>query len=122
MIEDNPGDVRLTREMFDEEGLDTTVHVVDNGVDALDFLSQRGDYSDVPRPDLVLLDWHLPGKNGGDVLAQLKKSEDLKDIPVAVQSGSTAELDVLKEKNPRADGYVTKPIDTDDLSDITEGL
>ena len=117
LIEDNPGDIRLTREIF-KEALDCTIHVANEGDDALDFLCQQGKYTDIPRPNLILLDWYLPQMTGRDILTELKNDEDFKDIPVVVLSGPGAEIDLRREMQPRADRYLTKPIEPGECFDI----
>ncbi|MFC4437747.1 MULTISPECIES: response regulator [Natrialbaceae] len=120
LIEDNPGDVRLTKEIFKEARLYGTYYVADDGVEALDFLYQRGDYVDAPRPNIVFLDWHFPKKSGKEVLTELKNDERLKQIPVVVLTGIQPELTDLKSETPRADAYILKPLDLDDLLKIVE--
>ena len=84
LVEDSPGDVRLTKEAFREGKVLNTLHVASDGVQAMDFLRRQGDYADVPRPDVILLDLNLPRKDGREVLAEIKSDEDLKRIPVVV--------------------------------------
>lgn len=109
IIEDNPGDIRLMKEGFDASSLNPTVHAVTNGDDALDFLFQRGDYIDAPRPDLVILDLNLPRTNGDDVLAELKHDSDHRRIPVIVFTSSQAKDDVITSYNHHANACLTKP-------------
>lgn len=111
LVEDNPGDVRLTREAFKEGNIENTLHVVGDGVEALDFLYQRGDYTDVPRPAIVLLDLNLPRKNGDEVLATVKDDPDLRQIPFIVLTSSESEEDVVKSYDLHANAYLTKPVD-----------
>ena len=111
LVEDNPGDVRLTEEAFAEGELDTEIHVVTDGIEALDFLYRRGDYEDAPRPQIVLLDLNLPRKNGDEVLAELKDDPDLSHIPVIVLTSSEAETDVVRSYELNANAYLTKPVD-----------
>lgn len=122
LIEDNPGDARLTRELLEERGVDGPSYVVSSGAEALDFLFQRGEYADAPRPDLVLLDWHLQRMNGGEILEEIRNDEDLADVPVVVLSGSGMEIETLKETDPEADRYLTKPIEPDEYRAITDEL
>jgi CheY-like chemotaxis protein len=110
-VEDNPGDVRLTREALKDAKVANTLHVVEDGVAALDFLYRYGIYSDAPRPDLVLLDLNLPRKNGREVLAEIKSEETLKAIPVVILTTSQAEEDVLRAYNLHANCYISKPVD-----------
>ena len=109
LIEDNPGDIRLVKEGFDASPLDPTVHAVTNGDDALDFIFQRGDYVDAPRPKLVILDLNLPRTNGDEVLAELKRDPDRRRIPVIVFTSSQAEDDVITSYNHHANACLTKP-------------
>lgn len=111
LVEDNPGDVRLTREAFDDGKIENTLHVVTDGVEALDFLHQRGEYADAPRPDVVLLDLNLPRKNGDEVLAEVKEDPDLRHIPVIVLTSSKSDEDVLTSYEHHANAYLTKPVD-----------
>ncbi|WP_254763196.1 response regulator [Natrinema marinum] len=115
LVEDNPGDVRLTKEAFKQGRIENDLHVVSDGTEALDFLTQRGDYADAPRPDLVLLDLNLPGKDGEDVLEELKDDPALRSIPVIVLTSSRAEEDVVKSYELHANAYLTKPVDPDEF-------
>ncbi|WP_247002304.1 response regulator [Halosolutus gelatinilyticus] len=109
LVEDNPGDVRLMKEGFDASPFDLTVHTINNGDDALDFIFQRGDYVAAPQPDLVILDLNLPRTNGDVVLAELKRDPDRCRIPVIVFTSSQAEDDVLTSYDHHANACVTKP-------------
>lgn len=111
LVEDNPGDVRLTREALKDAKVLNTLHVVEDGVSALDFLYRRPPYADAPRPDLILLDLNLPRKNGREVLAEIKADDRTKMIPVVVLTTSRAEEDVLRAYNLHANCYITKPVD-----------
>ena len=111
LVEDNPGDVRLTMEALKDAKMINRLHVVENGVDALDFLYQRGAYQQAPRPDLILLDLNLPKKNGREVLAEIKGDESLKTIPVVILTTSKAEEDILKAYDLNANCYISKPVD-----------
>jgi chemotaxis family two-component system response regulator Rcp1 len=111
LVEDNPGDVVLTIEALKEAKMLNRLHVVEDGVQALDFLYRHKSYVTVPRPDLILLDLNLPKKNGREVLAEIKQDENLKAIPVVVLTTSHAEEDVLKAYNLHANCYITKPVD-----------
>ena len=111
LVEDNPGDVRLTKEALKEGKISNTLHVVVDGVEALDFLYQRGEHTDVPRPDIVLLDLNLPRKNGQEVLEEVKADRELSHIPIIVLTSSEAEEDIVKSYERHANAYLTKPID-----------
>jgi chemotaxis family two-component system response regulator Rcp1 len=111
LVEDNPGDERLTREALKEGKVYNNLHWVKDGVEAMEFLYRRGKYKDVPRPDIILLDLNLPKKDGREVLQEIKGDEALKRIPVVVLTTSKAEEDVLKTYDLHANCYVTKPVD-----------
>ena len=113
LVEDNPGDVRLLREAFKDSGARSHLHVVGDGVEAMEFLRREGRYADGVRPDVVLLDLNLPRKGGREVLAEMKSDPRLKQIPVVVLSSSAAEEDVLAAYGLHANCYVTKPADLD---------
>jgi len=115
LVEDNPGDVRLTREAFEEGRIQNELHVVPDGAEALDFLHQRGEYSDAPRPDLVLLDLNLPRTDGETVLEELKADPELRSIPVIVLTSSRTEEDVARSYDLHANAYLTKPVDPDEF-------
>ncbi len=115
LVEDNPGDVRLTREAFKQGRIDNDLHTVSDGSDALDFLHQRGEYEDAPRPDLVLLDLNLPRKHGEEVLADLKDDSELQSIPVIILTSSRAEEDIARSYELHANAYLTKPVDPDEF-------
>jgi chemotaxis family two-component system response regulator Rcp1 len=111
MVEDNPGDVRLAQETLKDSKVCNTLHVAEDGVEALDFLHQRGRYAEAPRPDLILLDLNLPKKNGREVLEEIKQDPFLKTIPVVILTTSKAEEDVLRAYRLHANCYITKPVD-----------
>lgn len=108
LVEDNPGDARLVEEALSDDRLADALHTVSEGGDALDFVHQRGEYPDAPRPDLVLLDWNLPGTTGADVLMELKEDSELDHIPVVVLTGSQAEDDIVDAYEYRANACITK--------------
>lgn len=122
LVEDNPGDVRLTQESLKESKVRNTLHVVRDGVEALAFLRGRGEYADAPRPDLVLLDLNLPKKDGREVLAEIKEDPDLKRIPVVVLTISKAEEDILRSYNLHANCYITKPIDLEQFLGVVKAI
>ena len=115
LVEDNPGDERLTREALKEGKVYSNLYWVKDGVEAMEFLRRQGRHQDAVRPDIVLLDLNLPKKDGREVLEEIKTDEDLKRIPVVVLTTSKAEEDVLRTYNLHANCYVTKPVDTDHL-------
>lgn len=111
LVEDNPGDVDLAREALQERSQGLEISVVSNGLEALSFLKREGKYKDAPRPDLILLDLNLPKLDGRQVLAQVKRDEGLKSIPVVVLTSSSAERDRQQAYALHANTYVTKPTD-----------
>ena len=115
LIEDNPGDVRLTVEALKEAKVMNNLTVLKDGVEALAFLRRQAPYADAKRPHLILLDLNLPRKDGREVLAQIKADETLKRIPVVVLTTSEDEQDVLRSYNLHANCYVTKPVDPAEL-------
>ncbi|GGL73230.1 response regulator [Halocalculus aciditolerans] len=115
LVEDNPGDVRLTEEAFREARINNELHVVRDGEAALDFLHQRDDYVDSPRPSLVLLDLNLPRVSGMDVLEEAKTDPSLRSIPIVILTSSEAEEDVVESYENHSNAYLTKPIDPDDF-------
>jgi CheY-like chemotaxis protein len=113
LVEDDPGDVLITREAFDEHLLNNRLSVVNDGAEAIDYVRQRGPYADAPRPDLILLDLNLPRRDGREVLAEIKGDENLRQIPVVVLTTSQADEDILRSYQLHANAYVTKPVDLD---------
>jgi len=111
LVEDNPDDVDLTIEAFKESSSQSRLHVVEDGVQALEFLRRQGSYAAVPRPDLILLDLNLPRKSGYEVLAEVKKDPALRSIPVVVLTTSAADADVARSYQLAANCYITKPVD-----------
>lgn len=118
MVEDNPGDARLTQEALKESKFVNKLHHVMDGVEAIDFLRRKGRFGDAPRPDLILLDLNLPRKDGREVLAEIKADDDLKSIPVVVLTTSEAEQDIIQSYKLHANCYVTKPVDLDKFIEI----
>ncbi|WP_317175804.1 response regulator [Halomontanus rarus] len=119
LVEDNPGDVRWTKEMLKEAGLNPTVHVVTDGPEALDFIRQRGEYANVPRPDVVLLDLHLPRMDGDEVLTRL--GDEVSDIPIVALSGSQRIGAVkLEDMGDRVAARLEKPIEPDEVRDVVQ--
>jgi CheY-like chemotaxis protein len=122
LVEDNPGDVRLTRETWKESKLLNHVSVVADGIEALAFLRREGKYADAVHPDLILLDLNLPRKDGREVLAEIKADEQLKRIPVVVLTTSNAEQDILKTYELHANCYITKPVDLEQFGAVVKAL
>jgi CheY-like chemotaxis protein len=113
LVEDDPGDVLITREAFADNKVHNRLHVVNNGVDAMAFLHREGEYAEMPTPDLILLDLNLPRMDGREVLAAIKADELLRLIPVVVLTTSDSDDDVAKSYSLHANAYVTKPVDFD---------
>ncbi|GAA2802200.1 response regulator [Crossiella cryophila] len=111
LVEDDPGDVLMTTEAFEENKVGNRLHVVSDGVAAMSFLRREGQYADAPRPDLVLLDLNLPKMDGREVLSEIKNDPALRRIPVVILTTSEAEEDVLRSYQLHANAYVTKPVD-----------
>ena len=111
LVEDDPGDVLMTREAFEDNKVSNTLYVVDDGVRAMEFLRKEGEFADTPTPDLILLDLNLPRMDGREVLAALTEDPELGLIPVVVLTTSDAEEDVLRSYALHANAYVTKPVD-----------
>lgn len=122
LVEDTPSDVRLTREALKEAKVMNTLHVVGDGVEAMEFLRRQGRYANSPRPDLVLLDLNMPRKDGREVLAEIKGDPNLKQIPVVILTTSKAEEDILKSYNLFANAYVSKPVDLSQFLKVISSL
>ncbi|MEO7742435.1 MAG: response regulator [Usitatibacter sp.] len=122
LVEDNPGDYRLTKEALKEGKVHNNLHWAQDGVDALDFLKRRGKHASAPRPDIILLDLNLPKKDGREVLSEIKGDEDLRKIPVVILTTSKAEEDVLKSYDLHANCYVTKPVDLDKFIVVVQSI
>jgi CheY-like chemotaxis protein len=120
LVEDNPGDVRLTREALKEGKISNDLNVVGDGVEALAYLRREGRYAGAERPDLILLDLNLPKKDGREVLQEIKGDGDLKKIPVVVLTTSAAERDILKAYDLHANCYITKPVDLDQFIRVVQ--
>ena len=118
LVEDDPGDVLMTREAFEDNKLRNRLSVVSDGVSALEFLRKEGEHVDAPTPDLVLLDLNLPRMDGREVLQALKADANLRSIPVVVLTTSEAEEDVVRSYSLHANAYVTKPVDFDRFIDV----
>src|SRR5690242_19936676 len=111
LVEDDPGDVLMTQEAFEEHKVRNSLNVVSDGVEALAYLRREGEHADAPRPDLILLDLNLPRVDGREVLQVIKNDEDLRRIPVVVLTTSQADEDILRSYSLHANAYVTKPVD-----------
>ena len=122
LVEDNPGDVRLTREALCEARVRNRLHVAADGVEALAFLRRTGRYTDAARPDLVLLDLNLPRKNGREVLEEIKGDAALSQIPVVILTTSQAEQDIMESYRLRANAYVAKPVDLDQFMKVVRSI
>jgi CheY-like chemotaxis protein len=122
LVEDDPGDVLMTREAFDDNKVANRLSVVNDGASALDFLHKRGEFADAPTPDLVLLDLNLPRVDGRQVLAEVKADPFLRQIPVVVLTTSEAEEDVLRSYDLHANAYVTKPVDFERFIEIVRRI
>ncbi len=122
LVEDNPGDVRLTKEALKEGKVANRIHVVVDGVEAMDFLHRAGKHASAPMPDLILLDLNLPKKNGREVLAEIKMDERLKHIPIVVLTTSQAEKDIVLTYNLHSNCYITKPVDFDQFIQVVKSI
>ena len=122
LVEDNPGDIRLTQEAAKESTIPTNLSVVVDGEEAMAFLRREGKYAEVARPDFVLLDLNLPKKDGREVLSEMKADDQLRRIPVVVLTSSSAEQDILKTYDLHANCYITKPVDLDQFVDVVKAI
>jgi two-component system, chemotaxis family, response regulator Rcp1 len=122
LVEDNPGDVRLTREALREGKIHNNLAVVEDGVEALRYLRGEGPYAGSPRPDVILLDLNLPRKDGREVLEEVKADPQLRTIPVVVLTSSDAERDVVRAYDLHANCYVTKPVDLEQFINVVKSI
>jgi len=122
LVEDNPGDVRLTIEALKDGKIHNHLSVVSDGEEALVFLRRQGQYAKVHRPDLILLDLNLPKKDGLEVLMEIKQENDLKRIPVVILTTSTAEKDIIKTYDLHANCYITKPVDFAQFTSVVKSI
>ena len=122
LVEDNPGDVRLTKEAMKEGKIRNNLSVASDGVEAMAFLRREGKYADAPRPDVVLLDLNLPRKDGRAVLKEIKEDPNLRRIPVVILTSSKAEEDVLNSYDLHANCYVTKPGDLEQFIEVVKSV
>jgi len=122
LVEDDPGDVLMTREAFEDNKVRNRLTVVSDGAEALAYLRREGEYADAVRPDLILLDLNLPRRDGREVLAEIKSDERLHQIPVVVLTTSQSEEDVLRSYQLHANAYVTKPVDFDRFIEVVRQI
>jgi CheY-like chemotaxis protein len=122
LVEDDPGDVLMTEEAFEHHKIRNALHIVRDGVEALQFLHREGVHADAPRPGLILLDLNLPKKDGREVLAEIKEDRRLRSIPVVVLTTSEAEEDILRSYDLHANAYVTKPVDFDRFIEVVRRI
>jgi chemotaxis family two-component system response regulator Rcp1 len=122
LVEDSPGDVRLTQEVFRDANITINLHVASDGVEAMGFLRREGDHAAAPRPDLILLDLNLPRMDGREVLAQVKKDRDLKTIPTVILTTSDAEADIIRSYQLQANCYLTKPVQLDAFEALVKSI
>jgi len=122
LVEDNLGDIRLTKETLRDAKVMVNLHVVGDGVEAMAFLRKEGKHANAPRPDLVLLDLNLPKKDGREVLAEMKQDPDLRRIPVVILTISNGQEDIIKSYNLHANAYVTKPLNLEQFAKIVKAI
>ena len=122
LVEDNPGDVRLTREAFRDAKMHLELHVVNDGVEAMEFLLRQGEFRESTRPDLILLDLNLPRKDGREVLAEIKNHETLKSIPVVVLTTSASDADIEKSYLLHANCYISKPVELEGFLAVVQSI
>jgi two-component system, chemotaxis family, response regulator Rcp1 len=122
LVEDNPGDVRLTQEAFRDSRLTIKLNVVMDGEDALNYLFRRPPYENATRPDMILLDLNIPKKDGREVLEEIKQDDSLRFVPVVVLTTSNAEQDIVKTYNLKVNAYINKPVDFDRFFDIVQKI
>jgi chemotaxis family two-component system response regulator Rcp1 len=122
LVEDSPGDVRLTREAFREAKLEINLHVATDGVEAMAFLKQEGLHADAPRPDFILLDLNLPKMDGREVLAHIKEDDGLKTIPTVILTTSEAEADIVRSYELQANCYLSKPVQLDEFESLMNSI
>jgi chemotaxis family two-component system response regulator Rcp1 len=122
LVEDSPGDVRLTREAFKDAKVHVNLHVAPDGTEAMAFLLREGEHSTAPRPDLILLDLNLPKKDGREVLEEIKKNDNLKTIPVVILTTSASDADILRSYMLHANCYITKPVDLQGFLTVVKSI
>src|ERR1700723_585942 len=122
LVEDSPGDVRLTREAIKDAKMHINLHVASDGVEAMAFLKREGRYADVPRPDLILLDLNLPRKDGRQVLEEIKEDSAFMTIPIVILTTSASEEDVLRSYRLHVNCYISKPVDLDGFLKVIKSI
>jgi CheY-like chemotaxis protein len=122
VVEDNPGDARLIKEVLNGNKIYCRLHIVKDGVEAMNFLNKKAEFVGSPRPDLIFLDLNLPRKDGREVLAEIKSDDNLKQIPVVIMTTSQAEEDIFKSYSLHANCYVTKPLDLDQFVKVVKSI
>jgi len=122
LVEDSPGDVRLTQEAFREADMSIRLHVASDGLDAMNFLKRKGAHADAPRPALILLDLNLPIMDGREVLANIKADDDLKSTPTVILTTSEAELDIAKSYQLQANCYLSKPVQLEAFETLVKSI
>jgi CheY-like chemotaxis protein len=122
LVEDSPGDVRLTQEAFRDANGSVNLHVATDGADAMAFLRRQGTHVDAPRPDLILLDLNLPKMDGREVLAHIKEDFILKTIPTVILTTSDAESDIIKSYQLQANCYLNKPVELDEFENLVKSI
>ena len=122
LVDDDPGDVDLMQEVLEMAKVRLSLNVVENGVQAMEFLLKKANYSDVPRPDLILLDLNMPKKDGWETLDEIKAHEDLRSIPVVILTSSSSDRDIAKTYNSGASCYITKPVGLQQFQTVVEAI
>jgi CheY-like chemotaxis protein len=122
LVEDNPGDARLTREALAHSKVRNNLHYARDGEEALSFLKREGTFAQAPAPDLILLDLNLPRRDGREVLEDIKRDPQLKHIPVVILTSSQAEEDILRSYRLHANCFITKPVDLEQLTKVVQGI
>ena len=122
LVEDNPGDIRLTQEAFKESGINYKLHIATDGIEALNFLYQKDEYVDAPIPSIIILDLNLPKRDGREVLKSIKTNNTLKKIPVVILTTSKSEEDIFHTYDLHANCYITKPVDLDQFITVIQSI
>lgn len=122
IVEDNPGDARLIKEVLNDNKIYSSLNIVNDGVEAMNFLNNQGKYAGAPKPDLIILDLNLPKKDGREVLAEIKSNRNLLHIPIVIMTISQAEEDILKTYKLQANCYITKPIDLNEFIKVIKSI